>query len=241
MFRIKCFVVALVSFLAFSGVALSQPLSKLSPSLRSLLLSDGGIRMSQLRHVAHTAVDNRHVCALVRMSDESIEPLSVNGCRLLAQIGDICVVDIPVSRLGSLAADSRVCRIEAERGNMLQLDSMRQYTDASAIYTGQMLPQAYTGRGVVVGVMDVGFDLTHPTFRDGDGKLRISRVWDQLSVDTVGSAMYVGAEYTGERSILDYAHSRDGMLMYHGTHTLGIVAGSGASTPYMGMAPESDF
>ena len=85
--------------------------------------------------------------------------------------------------------------------------------------------------GVVVGVVDVGFDLTHPNFYDSTTtNYRIKRFWDQLSVDTLDYKLFVGRDYTTEAEILAYAHSRDGLVEYHGTHTLGSAAGSGAGT-----------
>ena len=210
-------------------------MSKLSSSVRTLVHGQGGA--SKAKAISSSSA---RVCALVRTANAA--SLTDNGCRPITSIGDIYVVDIPMSRLMNLASDSRVCRIEAEHGNALQLDSMAIYTNATDIYTGNNLPQPFTGKGVVVGSMDVGYDLTHPTFLDADGtSCRIRRFWDQLSTDTIDSRMYVGAEYTSAEAIRDYAHSRDGLKMYHGTHTLGIAAGNGAGTRYVGMAPESDL
>lgn len=241
LFRIN---LCIIAFCSFSLAALSAGVSvmpfsfnkKLSSSLRAMV-QDVSVYDSR----SHVAVRrSSRVCALVRTTDGGATLID-NGCRLLASIGDICVAEIPVNRLASIACDSHVCRIEAERGNALQLDSMALYTNVTDIDSSKLLPQAYTGEGVVVGLMDVGFDLTHPTFRSKDGTtLRIKKFWDQLSVDTIGSNMYVGAEYTDEQSILAYAHSRDGEQMFHGTHTLGIAAGNGAGSPYVGMAPESE-
>lgn len=232
--------VTLTALLVLPQPLHSQPLSvychKLSPSLQTLVGYGVG------RRSAARAVTAARVCALVRTSDASGVALTDNDCTPLVQLGDIFVADIPVGQLPRLAADCRVSRIEAERSNSLQLDSMALYTHAADIYTGLRLPQAYTGSGVVLGIMDVGFDLTHPTFLAADGATpRIRRFWDQLSADTVGGSMYVGAEYATDEAIRAYAHSRDGEVMYHGTHTLGIAAGSGAGSAYVGMAPESDL
>ena len=231
-----------ISFMKLSAQTMtdSKITCKLSTSLRRLAEGhEVGIVSSAKKN---SKANPQRVCALVCTKDAEGQPLNANGCRMIAQIGDIFIAEIPVTRLASLAQDSRVCRIEAERGNALQLDSMSFYTNSTGIHEAMQLPQAYTGNGVVVGLMDVGFDLTHPTFRSNDGSsLRIKRFWDQLSADTLGSRMYVGAEYVDEQSLLDYAHSRDGLAMFHGTHTLGIAAGNGAGTPYVGLAPESEI
>ena len=44
--------------------------------------------------------------------------------------------------------------------------------------TGDVLPQAYTGKGVIVGVIDTGFDFQHPVFKDAEGRSRIKAVYN---------------------------------------------------------------
>ena len=91
-------------------------------------------------------------------------------------------------------------------------------------------------------VIDVGFDVTSPNFYDTTlTATRIRRFWDQLSPDSIGSGMYVGADYRTPEDILAYAHSHDGLIETHGTHTLGIAAGTGFDTPYRGMAYDADI
>lgn len=182
------------------------------------------------------------VCAFVRIAGQADSVLQANGCRLLASVGDIAIADIPLSRLNALSLCRQVSRIEAGRGMQPTLDTMATVLHATDVYAGQGLPQAYTGRGVVVGLMDVGFDTTHPNFYDdGIAASRIQRFWDQLSTDTVGSSLYVGADYTSPQAVVAYGGSRDKTLIWHGTHTLGIAAGCGYDTKFRGMAPGSDI
>ena len=44
------------------------------------------------------------------------------------------------------------------------MDSARYYSDVADAYAGTKLPQPYTGKGVIVGVVDQGLDFTHPNF-----------------------------------------------------------------------------
>ena len=195
------------------------------------------------------------VCAFIRLSDADV--LAEHGCRDLEAVGNIHIASIPVDRLASLSLDPRVLRIEARPTGQLLLDTVARCVNATPVYDGLLLPQAYTGRGVVVGLMDVGFDLTHPTFRlppttlhqsrtsapqrPHSSETRIKRFWDMLSNDTVGSNLYVGRDYTITDDILNLGHSRDGLILSHGTHTAGIAAGNGYDSPYCGLAPESDI
>ena len=184
------------------------------------------------------------VCAFVRIAPDGEAALRSHGCRLLAREGDICIADIPCRNLAQLSLDKRILRIEASHSSHTQLlnDSMAWYLNALPVYEGRNLPQPFMGQDVVVGVMDVGFDLTHPTFYSRDTTTyRISRFWDMLSADTVGSTLYVGRDYAGREELLTVAHARDGLDQHHGTHTAGTATGSGYNSPYQGMAPESDI
>lgn len=186
--------------------------------------------------------DNRLMSAFVRLSGNADSVLAAHGCRSLARFGDIHIAAIPVGALRGMSLSPHVLRIESGRSCSLTVDVAAQAVGALSVYEGRALPQAYTGSGVVMGIMDVGFDLTHPNFYDAAAEnYRIRRLWDQLSVDTVGSSLFVGAEYTTTDELLAYAHSRDGLKQTHGTHTLGIAAGGGYDSPYRGLAYGSDI
>ena len=182
------------------------------------------------------------VCAFIRITDDADRILRQNGCQKLAQAGNIYIAAIPADRLGALSQERNVSRIEARRGTHALMDSMAIHLNALPVYAGTSLPQAYTGKDVVMGIMDIGFDLTHPNFYDAQAtNYRIKRLWDQISPDTIGSSLFVGRDYSGERELLDLGCSYDGKQQTHGTHTLGIAAGSGYNSPYRGMAWESDI
>ena len=182
------------------------------------------------------------VCAFIRITDDADRILRQNGCQKLAQAGNIYIAAIPADRLGALSQERNVSRIEARRGTHALMDSMAIHLNALPVYAGTSLPQAYTGKDVVMGIMDIGFDLTHPNFYDAQASnYRIKRLWDQISPDTIGSSLFVGRDYSGERELLDLGCSYDGKQQTHGTHTLGIAAGSGYNSHYRGMAWESDI
>lgn len=182
------------------------------------------------------------VCAFIRITDDADRILRQNGCQKLAQAGNIYIAAIPADRLSALSQERNVNRIEARRGTHALMDSMAIHLNALPVYAGTSLPQAFTGKDVVMGIMDIGFDLTHPNFYDAQASnYRIKRLWDQISPDTIGSSLFVGRDYSGERELLDLGCSYDGKQQTHGTHTLGIAAGSGYNSPYRGMAWESDI
>lgn len=210
----------------FSGFAQKTRLHKMSPMLRQLVATKKAPQ----------------VCAFVRVEGDAEPIFHQYGCRELAQKGDIYIVSIPVNKLSELSQEQNVKRIEARRGHEIHMDSMAIHLNAIPAYEGRNLPSAFTGKGVLVGIMDIGFDLTHPNFYDATGtNYRIRRLWDQITNDTIGSAFYVGRDYTTEAELLALGCCYDGKMQTHGTHTLGIAAGSGYNSKYRGMAYESDI
>lgn len=226
---------------AFSVVGYAQRANygKMSQFVRELMLEE---ETSSSLLTRSNVADTRRICAFVRTQENAQHILSRYGCVVLESFGNIHIVDIPMRRMAEMSQDNHVIRIETGQGTTALMDSMAYHINAQAVYEGKNLPQAYTGKGVVVGVQDIGFDLTHPNFYDSTGKTyRVKRFWDHLSTDTVGATRYVGADYTDSISILNYKHSRDALNHTHGTHTLGTAAGSGYKSKYRGIAYESDI
>ena len=185
----------------------------------------------------------RMLTAFVCISPEEVDDLfKKHNCQKRAQWGDICIASIPLAELGALAKEPAVTRIEANQSTSLCVDTTAAVVQALPVYESSPSHQAYTGEGVVVGVVDIGFDLTHPNFLDNTtGQSRIRAFWDQLSRDTIGSALPIGRDYVGAEAISAIRHSTDASTQTHGTHTMGIAAGSGYDTPYRGIAWGSDL
>lgn len=237
----------LIVFLLFIftslGIIAQRPrYEKMSPFVREAMAS--ALATKQL---TRSQSDDRLLTAFVRIDGNAAEVLRQYGCKELARVGDISIAAIPLSSLGALSCGRQVKRIETGRRCSIQMDTTRLVVNAEKVYTGEGLSQSYTGRGVVVGVQDIGFDLTHPNFYSADmSQYRIKALWDQLSRDTIGSTLYVGRDYVGRDALLKLEHPIDGETQTHGTHTAGIAAGSGAErkgvvSPYRGMACDADL
>ena len=66
-----------------------------------------------------------------------------------------------------------------ERVKKLQVDYIQSGTD---------LPKAYTGKGVVIGIVDLGLEYNHMAFRDASGEgLRIKRCLESVKFHGKGS------------------------------------------------------
>ena len=236
-------IVSLLFIFTSLGIIAQRPrYEKMSPFVREAMAS--ALATKQL---TRSQSDDRLLTAFVRIDGNAAEVLRQYGCKELARVGDISIAAIPLSKLGALSCGRQVKRIETGRRCSIQMDTTRLVVNAEKVYTGEGLSQSYTGRGVVVGVQDIGFDLTHPNFYSADmSQYRIKALWDQLSRDTIGSTLYVGRDYVGRDALLELKHPIDGETQTHGTHTAGIAAGSGAEgngvvSPYRGMACDADL
>jgi len=125
------------------------------------------------------------------------------------------------------------------------VNKVRYGTRVDSVHAGFNLPQPYHGEGVLIGVLDWGFDYTHPMFRDTTlSDSRIRAVWDQyrqagpapgdFGYGTVAeSALDIQLMESDTSNVYGYAT--------HGTHVAGIAGGSGAGIGLKGMAPAAEF
>ena len=180
------------------------------------------------------------VSALVTLTTpcEASVFFSKYGCKLIDRVGRIYIVDIPLDKVVALSQNDTIERIEAERMPHLAMDVTPQQVNATGIYAADNLPQAFTGAGVVAGVFDCYYDFTHPAFQDANGDLRVKYYYDfhwPNSDSSLGHALETAAE------IAAHEHSRNTRNHIHGTHVMGVMAGSAVNGQLQGMAPETDI
>jgi subtilisin family serine protease len=154
---------------------------------------------------------------------------------------------IPIDQLQTLAAIDHVIQVEGPHRLYPMLNYSRPEIRADVVQSGH---PAFTGNGVIIGVIDSGIDWRHGAFRTPDGKSRVLAVWDQqargpLPPGTVVGPFGLGVIYN------DFSHPEKGPNLDdegHGTHVSGIAAGNGQPASccvtggtYIGIAPEASL
>lgn len=173
---------------------------------------------------------DKYAPRLVRIETEAeIDSLASEGVEVLRRRGDIVLCLFPNS--GTRAGESFL----RPRPIAPTLDKAKEFYDAASIQTGAAVADGvpYTGKGVVVGICDVGIDPLHPTFLDADGKSRIRRVVQYVEQEGIR------LELEGDDAYREW--KTDNPESYHATHVCGILAGGGAGTPYSGIASDADI
>lgn len=208
------------------------------------------MRQKAASYATESSVRQQSMTAFVRCADTDV--LRSEGCRILASWDDIHIATVPLKAIAPLSERREVKRIEAGMPCSVAADTTASIAHVTDVWQQTVAGVPLDGSGVVMGVMDVGFDLTHPTFYSRDmSRYRIRAIWDQLDFSSAGQpytgtdTIYVGRQYTTESEILAKAYTADADICTHGTHTAGIAAGSGTEDGktwrYSGMAPEADL
>ena len=170
--------------------------------------------------------------------------LKALGVRVNCVFDDFLTAYIPVDKLERVSNLPGVTDVQMSRLLELCTDSTLSKTHALQVLNGADygLPQAYDGSGIIIGIIDNGFDYQHRAFRKTDDPTatRIVRVYDPMDSTghplVVGTNTLAGSIFMGDQIdtlTTDCPES-------HGTHTASIAAGAHVNG-YGGMAPGADI
>ena len=171
------------------------------------------------------------------------------GATVLSKLGHQTVISIPADNVDDLVAIEGVKRVDATSKGLLKTDVSLVETGVSLIDgTIPGLEEVYTGKGVTICLVDMGFDFQHPAFKDADGNTRLRCVYlpgnDSghkfiVEDDEAGTIAYPGSVFDTPELIATLTTDTD--MDSHGTHTAGIAAGTRSPLGFGGMAPDADI
>ncbi len=143
-------------------------------------------------------------------------------------------VRLPADRILDIAALPSVKKVKGPKKERVFNNVAKTTTGADKVHAGTGLDTPFKGKGVLVGVVDLGFQFNHPAFTDATGQSRIVKAWRHNIEDEEPTANinFVDDEVDGS----------------HGTHVAGIAAGREVTYSNIsgtmnvgGMAPESQL
>ena len=139
-----------------------------------------------------------------------------------------------------LSNDTHIVRLTASKRLRPFLQKARQVTGVDRVHAGDNLDTPFTGKGIVIGVIDQSFEFKHMGFLDENGKSRIKMLWDrskdiEKDIQSKAAPVYNVDALTKTHETYDPGSG-------HGTHVTNIAAGSKhADNPFYGVAPKADI
>jgi subtilisin family serine protease len=196
------------------------------------------------------------IAAIIRLGHSAVIP---KGVRVVTQFSEIVTVRLKRANIPNVSGAPEVASMIAGDlylGPDVELESAELSSD-TLLPTDERRPQdeSATGRGIVVGAVDWGFDFAHPDFRHRDGTTRILALWDQRGGKRPDSPKPFGYGVVHDREAINRAlkekdpyqalhyHPADADtgIGSHGTHVVSIAAGTGGERRPEGIAPEADL
>lgn len=177
--------------------------------------------------------------------------LAKHGGRVSSRHGNIVSLIMPYEALRGLSKLDSVSFIEASQPMEACNDKAADNEVGTHLEALRKNCPAYTGKGVVVGVIDTGIDTTLDAFKDEKGKSRISYFWNLAADDATRYPTVVTPEgesrtyaYGSEYTAADIdAQTEDAPIFIdeygHGTHVSGTIGGR--DKQYPGMAPDVKY
>lgn len=233
------------------GPAFTATAQKLSPNAQIMLSRQERTGRYNMPGRATAPTDDNArelttVSAFIAVSGnpgEVTAALRENGVTVGSQFCDtLLTAVIPVDKLRAVSELPGIEYIQMSSPVDTKMNLVRQDVGINDIHsnTSNTFEKPFTGKGVVIGIIDTGVEYKHVAFRDPKGNCRIRAVWDQNSSrGTAPAGFGYGSEYTTPEAIA--AQTYDASMTYHGSHTMGIAAGSDFDSKYYGVAPEADI
>lgn len=149
--------------------------------------------------------------------------LRKEGVDVLSVRGNIAIVSVALSEAESISSLQSVKAMSLNKKVLPSMDVARATSGVDLIHQGNSekgVAVPYTGAGIITAVVDQGVDAQHINFRLPDNRSRIGYL-AHLRYNAAGTGITQTHYY--ETNIDDF--STDDPTAYHGTHTLGILAG----------------
>jgi subtilisin family serine protease len=238
----------------FVGIHMLHAQKNASPSTRLLLKELQTAQQNKTEQAApqtyatYTIQNQTYIAALVWVDASCfhIKDLQQMGIQHGKLMGDVLRIHIPITALEAAINYKGFKYIDVGETHAPDLARAIVNTRARDVHNGAGgLSRAYTGKGVVIGVIDWGFDYTHPVFYDSTfNRLRIARAWDQNKQSGPAPAgYYYGAAYHSMQELLQAQSDTEYVFgpTSHGTHVAGIAAAQAVGNQSYGHAPEAEL
>ncbi len=214
------------TILSLQGFA--QGSAKLSPATRRFLQERQASAEPQ-GYVYKKTGATTYLSAMIRVSDsaQAIQGIEAAGGVIGTKAGRVWTVRVPVDAVSRFTSVKGIDYIQLDEPLVFpRMDRARKQTRVDSVHGGYELPMPYTGKNVLVGIIDFGFDYNNPLFYDSTGsRFRLRKVWELGGTGTPPAGYTYGREYADTFAIK--AATTDNAKQTHGTAVAGMAIGSG--------------
>ena len=157
------------------------------------------------------------------------EAIKLNGHTANIITDNVITAEVPVDFIMQLAGMEEVTYIDAPRQFYPTMHTARPAVGADKIQAGEGLETPFTGKGVILGVIDQGFEYKHLAFMNANGESRVRAVWNN---------------YANQKPTTNIPSTGDNISSAggHATHVTCIAAGSKVKeNEYYGIAPDAEI
>ncbi len=191
-------------------------------------------------------VNGEFCISTVAKVDANFKKEAIKDNYLTTHIGEVITLKIPLRNISENIDFENVTILKIAERIQPDIHKMIVDTRSDSVWQGINLPQGYTGKNVLIGITDWGFDYEHPMFMDTTlSQTRIRAAWDHFKiVGNQPSGMNYGVEYTTPSELMAAKSDTAGTYYdyaTHGNHVAGIAGGSGAGLQYRGVAFEAEY
>lgn len=208
--------------------------------------SNGILRRLAKVTAGSTADSLRRLSAFVTLAPGATRAdLESEGASVISLRGDIAVCLLNADDAETLAASPFVKSMSLGRKANPNMDLARKDTGLDMVHAGETADNAetrlpYTGKGVMLGVVDEGIDPGHLNFLNPDGTHRVAYLTHILpkSNNDIDLRAYANEEEIDNipNAVPIAGFTTDTPYAYHGTHTMGIAGGN-----YRGTVTMADY
>lgn len=195
--------------------------------------STGAIRLK------NKVTETDKALAIIKIDEDAdSEELQRKGVEIIRQRDGLAVVSLPVDSVMSITQTAGLSGFSFPRSVSARLDKAHPTTGVDMVQAGTDLPQDYDGSGVVVGVVDIGFDPNHIAF------------YNKTATENRVKRLFVVSGANGRETVKTYdtaaaiaKYTTDEKTESHGTHVAGIAVGgySDETIKFIGVAPGADI
>lgn len=205
------------------GEGTASPLTRIvfdTPMLRNKLTRSAGDNANA-----------QYIPAIMRLSDaEATVPGFVYE---YGRRGDLVLVSVPEGRLDEVLSAPGVLRMESGICASPAMDLARRFCGLDKVSGIGTDGHSFTGKGVVVGFTDLGFDPNHLAFAAPDGTSRVRRLVNYTLQTPAPERLLTSREIA--------AWDTDDENNWHATHVAGILAGGYKGNDFYGVATQADI